>query len=109
MTHRNYVEITTCDTDGTHKFDEIKCPNCGTVFCYNCRANSQDHRDPDYMICPGCGQNSDQYDEDVVIVEQIDDDQIDPDLDTEVEELDFDDEVDEIIIDEEDENRMSDE
>lgn len=109
MTHPNFIKIDACDTDGTHKFDEIKCPNCGTVFCYNCRANSNDHRDPDYMICPGCGQNSDQYDEDSVVADTTDD-QIDPDLDTDIDDIDFDDEVTDIIDDqdEEGENRMSD-
>ena len=46
---------------GMHEYSEVECPKCGTVFCWNCCANTNVHcggkYEPDFMLCPSCGHD----------------------------------------------------
>ena len=51
-----------CDEEtGGHEYLEHTCPQCNTVFCWDCCGKTNRHEggkhQPDFMECPVCGHD----------------------------------------------------
>lgn len=59
--HNNYGCVGMEDGYVRHEYASKECPNCGTVFCYNCCGWTNVHiggkYEADRMDCPICGHD----------------------------------------------------